>query len=168
MHNRRDTVGATATAAAATAHQQRRNQIKIKLSGFHCKQISLHLIITDAVRALNGKNSEERGGVESDGEREEYKKRAQRSVGVAQLGKSGHSSKKLCCCCLTEAVVETLARRGQRYCCCLVTEAQQRQMRRQSQRQKWQRHRQKRRQRQRPLTLSFSLCSAISIRYITV
>lgn len=29
--------------------QQRRNQIKIKLSGFHCKQISLHLIITDAV-----------------------------------------------------------------------------------------------------------------------
>lgn len=35
--------------------QQRRNQIKIKLSGFHCKQISLHLIITDAVavRALN-------------------------------------------------------------------------------------------------------------------
>lgn len=31
--------------------QQRRNQIKIKLSGFHCKQISLHLIITDAVAA---------------------------------------------------------------------------------------------------------------------
>lgn len=52
MHNRRDIVGAAVPPQPPplpqTAQQQRRNQIKIKLSGFHCKQISLHLIITDA------------------------------------------------------------------------------------------------------------------------
>lgn len=80
--------------------QQRRNQIKIKLSGFHCKQISLHLIITDAVavRALNAnkcRKAETAGGESEKSAKRRGKK--EHCVGVAQLGKVQIHQKKRCC-----------------------------------------------------------------------